>query len=203
MKKIIFPWLKKLGYNLKKDILVEIYEWTQLDFKNIVSKFRAFKPDLMILNGFQGNLVGLVKSLRAYNMIHNGNVIGTYDMLDAAQILKPKELEGIRLIVPYFNIAGEDKKLNNWKKRFEKIYHRKPLYTDAYAYDMVHVIADASSRIKDNPTLNDWISAILSTNTEGITGPLKFDKDGDLKLKLRVGVFRNGKIVLDECEKQQ
>lgn len=200
INKILIPELRKIGIT-KNDITIEVYEWTQKDFKNIVAKIKSFNPDLIILNGFQGNLVGLVKSLRSYNMIHDGNVIATYDMLDAAPLLSTAELEGIRLIAPKFNVEGNSTNLIKWREKFKKTYSRDPLYTDAYSYDMVQILADAAKRVKSSHTSEDWISAIQETNIPGLTGNLSFDKDGDLKLSLKIGVFRDGKILLDESEK--
>jgi hypothetical protein len=57
------------------------------------------------------------------------------------------------------------------------------------------VIDDAAKRLKLPATSEQWIAAIKATNTQGITGSLKFDQDGDLLTPLEVGVFRGGKIV--------
>jgi branched-chain amino acid transport system substrate-binding protein len=200
MNKILVPKLNEMSISSEK-ILIEVYDWTVKDFKDIVAKIKNFNPDLIILNGFQGNLVGLIKSLRSYSMINNGNVIVTYDMLDAASLLTKEELEGIRLIAPLFNIDEENIQLLQWKERFKKKFNRMPLYTDAYSYDMVQVIEDSAKRVKIPSTHKDWIESIRNTDIDGVTGKLKFDKDGDLILSLRIGAFRDGKILIDDSDK--
>lgn len=199
-KEILIPDLQKEGIG-EEQIMLEAYEMSEKDFKNIAAKIRRFNPDLIILNGFQETIVGLVKALRAYKMIQDGNVIGTYDMLDAANLLSKEELEDIRLIAPLFNIEKESVNIKNWKEKFMERYNREPLYTDAYSYDMIQILADVAKRIQRPKTSESIIKAIQDTDLPGITGRLKFDEDGDLDLSLRIGVFRDGKIVVDDSEK--
>jgi branched-chain amino acid transport system substrate-binding protein len=190
--KIVIPGLKAQGIT---QIATEPFDFGKKDFKDIAAKLKQFNPDLIILNGFQGDLVGLVKALRPLDLIKEGNTIGTYDMLDAAQVLSPTELEGIRLVAPKFVTRAEQESVTTWKTRFKSINNREALYTDAFAYDMVKVINDASKRLKLPATSEQWITAIKATDTQGITGPLKFDQDGDLLTPLEVGVFREGKVI--------
>ena len=201
MDNILVPKLKEMGYT-DADILIEIFDWTQRDFKNIVAKIKSFAPDLAILSGFQANIVALVKLLRSYGMIHDGNVIGTYDMIDAGAVLSAAQLEGVRLITPLFNVSTGSAESKKWKEKFREKYGREPLYTDAYSYDMIRIIADAAKRVKPPATSEEWIKALKETDMEGVTGRLLFDKDGDLEVALRIGVYRNGEIVIDNCDKQ-
>jgi branched-chain amino acid transport system substrate-binding protein len=198
MTDIMLPGLTEMGYSMDDgDILIEVYNWEQRDFKNIVAKLKSFNPDLILLNGFQGNLVSLVKTLRENGMIEDGNVIATYDMLDAAELLSPDELEGIRLIVPKFNSRSGETNIIAWKERFITKYNTPPLYTDAYAYDMTMIINDAANRIELPATSEEWIRALQSIKLVGVTGNLEFDKDGDLKADLDIAVYRNGELVPD------
>jgi branched-chain amino acid transport system substrate-binding protein len=190
--KIVIPGLKAEGIS---QIATEPFDFGKKDFKDVAAKFKQFNPDLIILNGFQGDLVGLVKALRPLGLIKEGNTIGTYDTIDAAQILSPAELEGIRLVAPKFVTRPQQELVAKWKERFKAKNNREALYTDAFAYDMTQVIDDAAKRLKLPATSEQWIAAIKATNTQGITGSLKFDQDGDLLTPLEVGVFRGGKIV--------
>jgi ABC-type branched-subunit amino acid transport system substrate-binding protein len=192
---IIIPRLNK--ENVKT--VIEIYEWNLKEYRNLIQKLSSKNPDLYILNGFQENLVGLVKALRTYNLIENGNTIGTYDLLDAANLLTKDELEGLRVIAPEFNIAT-NQNLNDWKSKFKEKYKRDALYTDAYAYDMIMIIADASKRIKFPTNSENWIKVLSDTNFDGITGRLSFDKGGDLILQLKICYYTEGILKLDPIE---
>jgi len=189
----VVPGLKKRGLT-DRDILVDEYGLGTKDFRGIALKFRAFRPDLIILNGFQLDLVGLIRAFRPLGLVKDGNLIAAYDMLDAAELLKPEESEGIRVAAPVFATRPDLTQTVAWRGRFQQRYGRTPLYTDAFAYDMGTIIHDAAKRLKLPASSPQWIEALRATNLEGITGPLKFDADNDLQTPLEVGVFRNGKL---------
>ena len=193
-KNILIPRINNSGIN---DINVESYDITKKDFKDIATKVKEYKPDLIILNGFKANLIGLINSFRSQNLITDGNTIVTYDMLDAAEELSPASIEGIRMISPTFNVNKENKVLSDWKERFEKQFSRKPRYTDAYSYDMTNMIYEASKNLKNTSTSSEWSDALRKVNIQGITGNSKFDQDGDMVISLEIAVFRNGKLVPD------
>lgn len=189
---IVIPGLREQG---AADLIVEKYDYGKKDFKDIAVKFNQFNPDLIILNGFQAELVALVRALRPPGLIKENNTIATYDMLDAANILAADELENIRVITPLFASRPDREQVRAWRERFKKRYGKDPIYTHAFGYDMASIIIDAAGRVKLPATPEQWIQALKSTDIMGITGPLKFDADGDLITPLEVGVFRNGKLI--------
>ena len=65
---------------------------------------------------------------------------------------------------------------------------------------MITVIHDAATRLTLPATKEQWINAISATDAEGITGPLKFDEDGDLMTPVEVGVYRNGALKPDTAD---
>ena len=188
----IIPGLKKQGVNA---IFAEPFEIDTKDFKDLAVKIKDFKPDLIILNGFQGELAALVRALRPLGLITDGNTIATYDMLSVGEILGPDELEGIRVVSPLFVTRSDQGEIAKWRERFKQKYNREPLFTTAFGYDMGLVIHDAAKRLQLPATSPQWIEAIRATNIQGITGSLKFDSDGTLITPLEVGVFRKGKVV--------
>jgi len=191
-EQMVIPELKKKGIT---DIYVDSYDMTKNDFKDIASKVKKFNPDLIIMNGFMGNLVSMVRAFRPQNLIHNGNTIAVYDMLDAAKLLGPDELEGIRVVAPRFETRPDAPVVKEWREKFKTKYKKEPLFTDPFAYDMAMIINDAAKRLKLPATSKQWIEAIKATDIKGITGQLKFDDSGDLLSSSEVGVFKNGKLM--------
>lgn len=191
----VIPSLKGKGINA---ILSQEYPYDGTDFRTLAEKTKLFKPDLIILAGYQSHLMGLVRAFRPLGLINDGNTIATYDMLDTATVLGVEELEGIRMVTPTFVARPDTSERVAWIAEFEREYRVSPLYTDAYAYDMTCIIHDAAKRLPSNAGRKDWIKALRETNLTGITGPLKFDDDGSLMTSIDVGVFREGKIVLDD-----
>lgn len=198
-QEVVIPALKKIGV---EDLLVESYQMDLNDFRSILLRVRSFAPDLMILSGFPLNLQSIVRGLRAHNMLKEGNAIASYDLLDAAPLLSPALVEGIRVSAPFFvTRKQEHPAIRDWYIKFESQYHKAPLYTHAYAYDMANIIYDAAGRLVfDNGqsalarTLRD---VLQDTDLDGITGKLKFDAKGDLPAAIEIGVFRNGVPVPD------
>ena len=196
-EKLVVPGLKAAGIT---DLQIQVYEAGQSDFKNLAAKVKRFAPDTVILCGFQTDLVGLVRALRPLGVIKDGNTIASYDMLDAAAVLGPDEIEGIRVTAPYFSTRPGAPAVASFTRSFKAKYGKAPLYTDAFAYDMVTVVKDAARRLGPDAAKaksDAWIAAIRSTKTPGVTGDLAFDKDGDLITPIEVGVYRSGKLVPD------
>ncbi len=193
-ERIVIPSFKAEGI----EVLAEPYEFGRTDFKDVAAKLNAFNPDLTILNGFQGDLVGLVRSLRPLDAIDDGNTIATYDLLDAAKILGADELEGIRVVAPKFETRFNDAKIAAWREAFEERYSKEPLYTHAFAYDMMQGIISASAGKPS--THEEWLKALRSLDIPGATGPIRFDADGDMLTPLEVGVYRKGVLTPETVE---
>lgn len=191
-EQIVVPGLKKQGVT---DLIVERYDYGTKDFKDIAVKFSQFNPDLIILNGFQAELVALVRALRPLGLIKENNTIATFDMLDAANILAADELENIRVVAPLFVTRPDRDHVRAWRERFIKRFSKEPLYTNAFGYDMLLIIHDVAMRLKLPATPEQYIQALRSTDIKGITGPLKFDTEGDLLTPLEVGVYQKGQLM--------
>lgn len=190
---VVIPGLRNAGVT---EVMAEQYPVGKNDFANVAVKVKDFKPDLLILNGFQMDLVNMVKAFRPQALITDGNTIATYDMMDTTAILGTAELEGIRAVVPAYIVSPTDK-ATAWTKRFVGRYNRQPIYTNAFGYDAMMIIADAGRRLKLPATPSEWQAAIASTNIDGVTGPLRFDDGGDLRVPLAIAVLRKGLFVAD------
>jgi len=187
----VIPGLKQRGIEYFR----ETYPFEGADYRSLVAKIQQFKPDLVILGGWQSHLVGLVRAMRPAGLISNGNVITTYDLLDAAEVLGKDEIEGVCFVAPTFLTRSNDPKVVSWTAKFERKYRVSPLYTDAYAYDMLRVVHAAIEKLPQNPTQGNWIDCIRSTKIDGVTGKIEFDDDGSLVAEVEVAIFRDGNVV--------
>lgn len=190
----IIPGLQNIGI---KNIKVEPYSMDKVEFRDIALRLRSYEPDLLILSGFQENLIGIVRALNSLHMLRDGNAIASYELLDAAPLLNPREVEGIRVSAPKFVLNAKGDRVSEWTEQFNARFGKNPLYTHAYAYDVADAI-DAAVRAAGTNCSSDGLTRALRTiEKEGITGKLKFDDSGDSVPSVGVGVFRNGIAVPD------
>jgi branched-chain amino acid transport system substrate-binding protein len=189
---LLIPQLKAAGIT---NLLVETYDANVPDYKAIAVKVRDFNPDLLMLSGFQENYVGLLRALRPLGLVKNGDTICSYDLLDAAKLLGKDELEGVPVVAPMFVTRQDRPRIKGWSERFHRRTNSWPLYTNAFAYDAINIIYDASRRMMLPASSEQWVRALQATKLDGVTGPLVFDEDGSLITPIEVGVFKDGVVV--------
>lgn len=163
------------------------------DTKNVILKAKSENPDLIIINGFKNNMINMVRDLRKYDMVSDNNIIGSFDLLDAAVELKPEELENITISVPHFLTNKSPEKYEEWRNTFVRKYGREPEYTDAYAYDSGHLLVEIAKKAKSQNF--DIREALLSISFEGVTGHVQLDNNGDLMVPIVLCQFKNNKLI--------
>ena len=188
--KRVGPAVQQMGVNV---VYNDSYDTEKKDFKDIITKLTTLKPDMIILYGFQNQLSEIIKGLNAYGLKKEGNILCSFDFLDVQNILDPKLLDGMVTNIPRF-IIDENTRIVDWRNAFEKRYNRKPLFTDAYAYDFAYIMYDAMKDIKSNPSksLNE---AFLKVDRNGISGPLSFDTTGQINNNIVTCMYKNGEFV--------
>jgi ABC-type branched-subunit amino acid transport system substrate-binding protein len=191
-KGTLIPALKAMGISIN---LVDNYDPKSADYRAIALKVKDFKPHLIILSGSPQNFVGLIKAFKSRNLIHDGNTICSYELLDVGETLGQDELEGVRVITPTFLTHLDNAGIKGWSERFYKKAKHWPSYTDAFAYDAINMLYDAARHIMLPASSEQWVNALHAVKLDGVTGPLAFDSDGSLCTPVEVGVFQKGAIV--------
>lgn len=188
--KRIGPAVEKMGV---KVIYNNSYDTEKKDFKDIITKLTTLKADMIILYGFQNQLTEIIKGLNAYGLKKEGNILCSFDFLDVQNILDEQLLDGIVTNIPRFIIDDNDR-IVKWRKDFEAKYNRKPLFTDAYAYDFAYILYDAIKDMKKNPdqTLNESLAKV---NRDGVSGPLAFDPTGQIKNNVVTCIYKDGEYI--------
>lgn len=189
---VIAPALRREGAT---DFLVESLEPNTSDYSTLAAKINAFRPDMLILNGFVPQITSEVRSLRPFGLIKDGNTLASLDMLDAAPLLGPDEIEGIVVAAPDFLSRPDNPRVRDWKSRFAARFGTPPTYHSAYAYDMTLVIHDAAKRLQLPAASPQWIQAVRATQIEGVTGPVRFNDDGSSITHLEAAHFAGGKLL--------
>jgi branched-chain amino acid transport system substrate-binding protein len=166
------------------------------DFRVILRKLKRGQPDVVLFAGTDATGGGFVKQAAALGLkakILGGDAMCTTEVAtlagDAVQDLTCTE-------------AGVDLSKLDKGADFEQKYQARfkvPVQSDApYTYDAVYVIVDAMKRANsvDAPKV---LTAIATTDYNGLTGHIAFDDKGDLKGSAitLVGFKDNKKNVID------
>ena len=155
--------------------------------------FPSLFLSLCKLNRFLAQISEIIKNLNAYGLKKEGNILCSFDFLDVQNVLDAKLLDGIVTNIPRF-IIDDDARIVKWRNDFEKRYNRKPLFTDAYAYDFAYIMYEAAKCLKEDPSEN-FNEAFSKVNRSGISGPLSFDLTGQINNNIVTCMFKDGNYV--------
>ncbi|GHV44502.1 ABC transporter substrate-binding protein [Spirochaetia bacterium] len=110
--------------------------------------------------------------------------------------LSGKNAEGLLLTSPFF-FDEKDAALTKWKDEFVAKAGFQPTIHPACAYDTVDLIAAAVKACGSNPVTRKAIRDNLEkVELNGVTGPIKFNKDGDITRRYMICGVENGKYVV-------
>lgn len=192
-QEVVLPALKAVVPDAQ--LYVEEYPIETTDFKNIMMKIKAFDPDVIVVSGFKDHLLNIIKDIDAYG-ISRDKVICSMDLLDAINEVPLERFEGLHVTAPEFNISSmHTEYTDKWIADFIEEKGRQPLYTEAYGYDFMMTLYEAA-KIASKGELS-LEQAMLEVDLQGVTGHLKYQKNGEMENNLHVGVFRDGQLVVE------
>lgn len=167
----------------------ESFDIGTTDFKNLITKLKQSKPDVIFINGWENHLASIVKESINQDIKKDGNMVFTFDLLDARKYLNATQLHGLVLNIPLYEINSSDLK-TEWELRFKRKFKKNPNYSSAYAYDFAMIIYEIAKAFKQSGEKHfDINKYIFNIDQNGITGNLKFSKNGDL-----IGFYRTCKL---------
>jgi branched-chain amino acid transport system substrate-binding protein len=166
---------KKAGMQV---LVKEQYEKGAVDFRPILSKVKAAKPDVIYMVSYVMDaalLMRQIKELRIDSKLYAGGAAGfaipefIQNAKEASELVMTATLWSPQITYP-----GAKQFAENYKK----LYNEYPSYHGAEAYSALYVIKDVLSRAKSWKA-DDIRAAFKTTNTMTAFGPVKFeDKDG-------------------------
>ncbi|HMK60985.1 MAG TPA: ABC transporter substrate-binding protein [Dissulfurispiraceae bacterium] len=166
---------KKLGISV---LVKEKYEKGAVDFKPILSKVKAARPDIIYMVSYVMDaslLMKQIKELRIEAKLYAGGAAGfaipefIQNAKDAAEYVVTATLWFHKLKYPG---------AASYAEKYKQKYGDYPSYHGASAYSAIYVIKNALEKAKSWST-DDIRSALKATNMMTAYGPVKFeDKDG-------------------------
>lgn len=182
--------------NLSENVTLvynESYDVTVTNFKDLVQKMKKEKPDVIFINGMDMHIPNIIKDMATNGMKKTGNMVFTFDLMDAVSKTPPELLEGLIANIPIAEITPSQKR-KEWNNRFKEKYGSEPNYTNAYAYDLGLILYHAALKKKQNKG-EDISQLLLQTNIDGITGNLSFSPEGLLIGEYVTSIYKNSEFV--------
>jgi branched-chain amino acid transport system substrate-binding protein len=187
---MFIPSIKNDGYEL---VFNESFEFENTNYRDLVLKIKRSNPDIIFVNGFKNHLIQLAKEFNNNGMKKDRNIVFSFDIIDALTDSDPKLLEGYMANIPDY-VTSNTKTKREWQNHYSEKFNRMPNFTDAFAYDCIMMIFSAIKIQKEEISLT-LQEALHKVQTYGLTGPLAFEKNGNLFSPSTMCVVENGNLI--------
>lgn len=178
-----------------KVVLMEGYSKDDADYRSVLSKVERAKPDVVYIAGYYADTAKILR--QAHELGINIQFLGTTAIEDDKFLeLAGNAAEGI--IYPLatgFDPTSTAPKTKKFIDAFQKRYNYQPGWVEAQSYDAFMLIcaaAKGSSGTIDGPQIKAFFDNMWEY--DGVTGKIKFDKNGDVVKPVIFKIVRNGKF---------
>lgn len=183
----------------KKDGLeiVEAVNYVQdeKDFSSLITKIRAANPDTVCIMD-QGAVPQIINQIRGVNYSIRITALGpgtSQQLID----LCGTNAENLLLTSPFF-FDSNNEQLVRWKEEFVSRSGFEPTIHPVCAYDCVYLLAEAIKNCGENITRKNIRDNLANVELNGVSGPIKFNPDGDITRNYLICGVENGKYVIKE-----
>lgn len=164
------------------------------DFNTYLTQIQSAAPDIIFLPDYY-NRIGLIAT-QMKDLGMEQVAVGV-DGWDSVEIDYAEQVEGF-FFVNHFAKDDPDPIVQNFIAAFQDAYDREPNALGALGYDAAYILAEAikNAGSTDAQAIVDALAAIEYT---GVTGPIRFDEEGDAANK-NIAIIKivDGKHVLEE-----
>jgi branched-chain amino acid transport system substrate-binding protein len=166
---------KKAGF---KVLVKEQYEKGAVDFRPILSKVKAAKPDVIYMVSYVMDAALLMRQIRELRIDSKLYAGGAAGFAIPEFIQNAKEASELVMTATLWSPQIAYPGAKEFAEKYKKLYKDYPSYHGAEAYSALYVIKDALARAKSWKP-EDIRVALKSTNMMTAFGPVKFqDKEG-------------------------
>lgn len=179
------------GLNIVADVN---YVQDEKDFSSAISKLRAANPDTVLIMD-QGAVPSIINQIAQAGW--KDVKITTLGPGTSQQILDlcGANANGLITSTPFFFDPTDEKKVA-WEKAFKEKAGFAPTVHPACAYDCVYLLAEAAKNAgSEKITRESLRDQLQNVEYNGFTGPIKFNKDGDITRKYLIVEVVDGKYV--------
>jgi branched-chain amino acid transport system substrate-binding protein len=192
-----FDTMKKEAENMGLEILtIETFQKGQSDYNAQLTKIKNLNPDLILASALYNEGAVIMDQARKMGIevpFVGGNGFNSPQVIEIAGDAS----EGLIVATPWFG-EKEDTKVQDFVKKYEAEYGKKPDQFAAQAYDALYIMAEGLKNAgeADRDALRDALAEIK--DLDGVLGKFSFDKDGDVVMDPIVLIIKDGKFQLFE-----
>ncbi len=171
-------------------VAVENGEKGATDFRAQILKALQAKPDAIYVMGYDetGHMMKQARELGYKGPFFGDPAVASPSALEKAGTAA----EGIIYATAEITGPGAPANARTFGTRYEKRFGKAPDVFAADAYDSLHIIALAATRLRE--AHDDWREALLSIREyQGVTGTTSFLPNGDVEKPVALKVIKNGK----------
>jgi branched-chain amino acid transport system substrate-binding protein len=161
-----------------KVLVKEQYEKGAVDFKPILSKVKAAKPDVIYMVSYVMDAALLMRQIKELRIDANLYAGGAAGFAIPEFIQNAKEASELVVTATLWSPQIAYPKSREFAEKYKKLYADYPSYHGAEAYSALYIMADVLTRAKTMEP-NDIRDAMKTTDMMTAFGPIKFeDKEG-------------------------
>jgi branched-chain amino acid transport system substrate-binding protein len=171
-------------------LLEDKYEPGTNDFKEVVAKFRDLQPQGVYV---PGNYQEVALFLR---QAYEGGLKATFIGGDGSYSPELIALSRNAAEGSYYTIMAvrHNDYYKNFEKKFVQQYSREPDVYDAYAFEAASIVLSAVKEVGNDATkIKEYL--LSHTFDDSLTGPLRFDQDGEVNRQYGIIEVKDGKFV--------
>jgi len=183
---VFFRFARGIKEGYGSPVEEHIVNFTEQDIRTFALKIKASNPDAVAFTITPDLIARFTKT---FNELGMTNVMYYYDAdlqfgWDSAIQIVPAEMFNGHKVVTIGNYTDPD-----FVSRYEKRFGNKNVLTGNVGYDAVKLLVDNYST--DN---EKWVSKILKSNYEGVSGKISFNDIGVRIPEFKIGVIEGGKL---------
>lgn len=172
------------------------YVQDEKDFSSLITKLKAADPDVICIMD-QGAVPQVINQIRGSGW--TDIPITTLGPGTSEQLLDlcGENAEGLLLTSPFF-FDPEDEELMAWKDEFVSKAGFEPTIHPVDAFDCVYLLAEAIEACGEDITRVNIRDNLAKVEMTGVSGPIKFNEDGDITRQYLICGVENGEYVIKE-----
>lgn len=178
---------------------VLVFPPNTVDFSGLVERIGTVNPDAVYVAAFAGEIVNLIKALRAHGFVGSVLTTSSFSTTDAIS-QAGAAAEGVYFTQTAFAPTEKNPEVEAFVNAYKAKYRSEPDLYAAHGYDSYRVLL-AAMKESGKGASDFWKGMRGISDFPGVTGTFQFDEKGDVKKFPRVFMVREGQVLdLEKAE---